>query len=454
MLPEDGKGSGNAKPKWKKYQKKIVLRIVFASVLCCFLICQIDKEESMSLTPREMKEDYEYMWEVLEENFPLFEAAERIYGVNWEQVDMEYKEKCEQLPITDLIDYYELLKECLDQFEYVGHLSVATPYIYNYVSSVDSWIVEKYYDKSKKTYAFLQQELERQLAQAGKKVQKSMRSAGVEAIQLCYYHEIPIIKISSFSCPDEEERDAMVQKLTAILRDEQDAKQIVFDLRGNGGGSTSIWEDSILPYLDREIIHMTTYSARINGEINQKMYPIDVDKINTISANEIEKIVIESYDISNGLPDQKMDGLDMDGIHISDLERCDLFLKTEWNVSIAHAEQIGIEPDFRLKGDIVIVIDQDTASSATDMAQVFQAAGLATIVGTENAGGTGGFSLPPSMISFCLPNSGLMVRYEPYYIFREDGECIEFGMKPDFIIEEDENIEWWLWKQEHGLGGE
>lgn len=419
---------------------RAVCGILVVGILSCLLIKQVHDVESIRLTPKEIKDDYEYMWKTLEENFPLFEAIERIYGIDRKQVYTSYKEKCEKLPVTDVVDYYDLLNECLDEFEFVGHLSIADPSVYYANVELDDRTkaeVKKWHNRSERTYEFLQKELEEK-AENFTETSQSVSDGNEKVIHVRHYEETPIIKIDSFWCSNGEDVKEMVQELTGILQKVQDAEQIVFDLRGNRGGSTQVWEDSILPYLGRQEIYMTTYSARINGGMNQQKFPISVDEVNRIADNSNVVYLVEPYDISQVLEIQEMGSL-----HISDLERCDVFLKTEMKVSI------GELADFNLDGDIIVFIDQYTASAATDMAWFFQNARLATIVGTENAGVRGAFSLPPSLSSFILPNSGLMVRYEPYYILREDGECAEFGMNPDFIINEDESVEWWLWKREH-----
>lgn len=429
----------------RKYEKKIIFGILFISILCCFFVNRFNDVGNIRLTSEEMKEDYEYMWKTLEENFPLFEAIERIVGIDREQVYTSYKEKCEKLPVTDVVDYYDLLNECLDEFEFVGHLSIADPSVYYANVELDDRTkaeVKKLHNRSERTYEFLQKELEEK-AENFTETSQSVIDGNEKVIHVRHYEETPIIKIDSFWCSNDEDVKEMVQQLTGILHGEQDAEQIVFDLRGNRGGSTRVWEESILPYLGKDEICMTTYSARINGDMNQQKFPITVDEVNRIAVNSNVEYLVEPYAISQVLEIQEESDMEMSSLDISDLERCDVLLKTEMKVSI------GEVADFNLDGDIVIFIDQYTASAATDMAWFFQNARLATIVGTENAGVRGAFSLPPSLSSFILPNSGLMVRYEPYYILREDGECAEFGMNPDFIINEDESVEWWLWKREH-----
>ena len=57
--------------------------------------------------------------------------------------------------------------------------------------------------------------------------------------------------------------------------------------------------------------------------------------------------------------------------------------------------------------------------------------GFATLVGSRT-GGSGAGSFP---LWFALPNSGLLISYEAYYAFNDDGTCNQVvGTKPDIEV--------------------
>src|SRR5690606_21955752 len=78
----------------------------FLLIIICILIsttisgCSTGKE-SMSISNRELTmeeklEDFEYMYNILEENYPFFKVNERVNGVDWLGNKNEYIEKIKQ----------------------------------------------------------------------------------------------------------------------------------------------------------------------------------------------------------------------------------------------------------------------------------------------------------------------------------------------------------------------
>ena len=57
-----------------------------------------------------------------------------------------------------------------------------------------------------------------------------------------------------------------------------------------------------------------------------------------------------------------------------------------------------------------------------------------TLVGTQT-GGVSGTMTPPANMTAAMPNSGMMMRYAPFYFINEDGTCLNVeGTHPDIEI--------------------
>ena len=240
--------------------------------------------------------------------------------------------------------------------------------------------------------------------------------------------------IESFACEDMEQAGNMAEKLKSVLKECSQAPDIVIDLRGNSGGNTLVWTNGFLPYLGKDELVMTSYQASINGELNRSMFPIDFSAVPRYRDTMCE---IESFRLEEDTDLEALTGMEMEALNASELERCDLFLKVTKRQTFSEEERWAAE------GNFWCLIDSSTASAAASFAWTLKSAGLAAVIGPETGGKIGGGLLPPMLAAMMLPNSGLIVRYAPYYILNEDGSCMDFGMHPDIT---EENPEFWIWK--------
>ena len=120
-----------------KYSKKI--RNGFC--LCLIVICigslfgireyiQYINVETISMN--DALADYDYMWEVLEENYPFLKMAERKYGLSMDALKTTYRRKIETLgkKRVDFCVYYEIIQECIGKFRGLAHLTIYSPFTY------------------------------------------------------------------------------------------------------------------------------------------------------------------------------------------------------------------------------------------------------------------------------------------------------------------------------------
>ena len=77
------------------------------------------------LTTEQALYDYDTMWQLLEENYPYFEAIKRELGIDWKQVKAEYRQILEGHASHGHIRqpfFIQTIDSCLREFRSVGHL--------------------------------------------------------------------------------------------------------------------------------------------------------------------------------------------------------------------------------------------------------------------------------------------------------------------------------------------
>lgn len=378
------------------------------------------------LTKADLEKDYDFMWETLEKNYPFFELVYRKYGVNRKNMYSFYKQKLDALETCEVEVFYDFLTNCLNEFRFVGHLSVCDVETYNifmdcYTDGPFARVLNS--PEVVNTYEKMAAGKEKTPEDSNSKTDKPD-----SVFRLKYYEDVPVIELNSFYCTTEEEEEMKAQKVSELLKKCADSENIIIDLRHNPGGSTVVWEDGILPYLGRNEFTITAYSACINGEVNQTMFPINFETEKEYIQNQYVKYEVETYPISEIEKLSDLSGLPMEELNVLDFERFDFLIKTRMQFNMDYSE------NWKIKGKLWILVDSRTASAAIDMAYFFQRAGLATIVGPNQAGRVGGVILPPSHVCFSLPNSGILIQYNPYYILNPDGTCTELGMCPDIVV--------------------
>lgn len=416
--------------------KKYAILVTICAVI---LLLYIDNGLKGHLDNEMMIEDYNYMWKMLEENSPFIELAERKLEIRRESIYSDYKEKLKTIKNDDIESFYSVLKECLEKFQFLGHISVVDPetvLFYQDIAKYDeknmTLHTQLFLDKRvKKTYS--------KLYNLFKNKQNNFKYnyLNEKKIILDWYGDTPVITIKSFATNSVLEAEYMVESLLECLEQCKDSEDIIFDLRGNPGGNSAIWKNGILPCLGYSEISLESFSVCKNSLYNQIMCPINIKEDKEYISGDVT-YDIESWDLDTDTNIHSIMGPGLSGLVQEDIKKCDLLFRTQYCLKIYNP------CSWRLKGKIWIFMDERTASSAMDMGWFFQKAGLASIVGNQRVGFIGGFSLPPVVSGFILPRSGIIIQYSPYYIFNSDGSCTELGMKSD-IIEND--LRMWLWKE-------
>lgn len=378
------------------------------------------------LSREQVLEDYLYMWQTLEDNAPYL-AYMSDYP-QWtdntpQEIKARHEQKIKELPdFITLERYQDLFSAALSELERTGHIYVVNGSLHSLLQIVydESALAEmdsadkrnishrlSGLVKNQKTLEYYQYN-ESTSSNSG-----SDTADGSNKLQEIFDREIqfdikdgsPYVKISAFgSAPAEvflEYVDYAVERLKAFCEENKDAENIIIDIRGNGGGSTKIWEDGLVtPLQSSDTLIYYQLLSSISGSLNTYLWD---GKHPESPSNEWE----EKFPSIKNQYTSRFNAL---------------YLREK----VYNGERVGFD------GRIWLLVDRWCFSSSEMLTSLSKQTGFATVVGTQT-GGSGITGSTP--YTFPLPNSGMLIYYEPWYGFNDDGTCNQIvGTEPDIDV--------------------
>lgn len=327
------------------------------------------------LTTEEKLEDFEYMYNLLKDNYPFFEVNKRVNGIDWLSNKEEYIERVKSTK-TD--------HEFMNELNYIlmelndGHTNVISMdrfkwYYYLYTDSSYKGL-KPWADVLKDKRVLHRYEFDE--SQADK-----VESEGYFGNRFPAYKtdillpgEVAYLYIKSMDGNRVEEDGKEIRKFYEEIKD---FKKLIIDIRGNGGGNDMYWIKNVIEPLAKNPLTAENYIF-IRGEYNKAFY-----KARRISLKPIDRI---NKSILDKMPSEIVEDFD-----------------------IYYLARRRIKPNdpIDFKGDIYLLVDGIVYSSAESFAAFCKDTGFATLVG-ESTGG-GGAGIDPFL--FYLPNSGIVIRY-------------------------------------------
>jgi len=367
--------------------------------------------------------DYDTMWQLLEDNFPLLDAIKRELEIDWVSVKEKYRNTLEERARDGYISqqmFLVTIYDCLSEFRQIGHLCPMNPAARdfrvdfysdfdlversgnpNFLYLITQPKTELFYDKYEELPPIpmksrLANECWEDFDFSNVQMNTIDESAGVF---IAYPEGIPYLRIPSMSNWSEDTYKATRKFLDEIKNEDH----LIIDIRKNGGGNDCVWQDGIVaPLIDSDTQYALLWGVK-SGALNSALYPP-------------EKFGTEIYQDEAW---QK----DFPCIHPESLDGMDILIKLVRNVP-AHSEQE------HFNGKIWVLVDNGCYSSADSFANYCKVTGFATLVGTQT-GGSGAGVMSYMMV---LPYSGLIIKYEPCLAFNPDGTCNQTtGTVPDII---------------------
>lgn len=369
------------------------------------------------LSTEEKLEDFDYLYTVISENYPLLSANERVFGFNWlekEQLyrrNIEHNTKDESGVISNSMyaaemgkitrELYNNLTHPITRNFFWGHQVLTNP---QYSNNFELWNEVLKDENVLSWYDF-------QLAE-GQEPPTPYAGIGIDFVHADNYRrnirsfrtgivvpgEVAYLRVFGMSDLRVEADGKLIRE---FLEEIKDYNQLLIDVRDNGGGIDEYWMQNLVAPLIKEELSVDNYFF-VRGEYSKRFY--DSRGIELFPVTELDSELLASF------PEGIEEGFQYYGIH---------------TVSIESKNPV----DF--KGDIYLLTNRGSHGSTERFANFVRGANLATIVGDFTACNAPIFE----PILFSLPNSGMVIRYRGELVINSDGNISSHvGIVPDVRI--------------------
>lgn len=342
-----------------------------------FTIINSYAQNTRQLSPEQRVRDFEYLYEILRENYGFFGMNQRLHNIDWLSKKNEYKERI-KLAQNDTA-YIFTLKSIIEELNN-DHVSLSPTLYYN-------GYVKAYNRLSQKNsrYSVWINELQKSnrneywssLLASNKSVLKNnldpIHQKPNYSDSITYNGNIAIMSILSFNMFNIEKERIMIRNFLSRI---QECKYLIIDIQDNGGGSVDYWKNNIVgQIIDKPIVNKT-YPIIKDGKTNRMFYADFFEKANILKEDSTFS------NLSTELITEK-------------------FYYQTWIDTISPSNHIGFS------GNIYLLVNKKVFSSSEGFAQFCKTTHWATIVG-EKTGGDGIGSDPAIII---LPESGILINY-------------------------------------------
>lgn len=343
--------------------------------------------ENKPLSTNEKLEDFEYMYNLISENYPYLKVNERVNGINWLERKEEYKTRIEntdsdEMFINEITGIVQELNnghtEVLDRETFAWMY----PVIEKFNTNNNPWSEVLNNEKVLKRYNFTNEELDNIEPKDSPFDNSPAFSTDIIADEVAYLK----IKIMNGNRIEEDGRE--IRKFYEKIKNYD---KLIIDIRGNGGGSDWYWERNVVEPLAKEKISVSNYIF-IRGKYYEKFY--SSRGMRTFPVSNLNKNILSSF------PEE---------------------IETDFDRYNISAREISPKNPIGFNGKIYLLIDNIVYSSSESFAVFCKSSGFATLVG----GTTGGDGIGIDPFLFSLPNSGIVIRYSGEMALNGDGTINE-----------------------------
>lgn len=379
-----------------------------------------NNKNDRTLTPQQIDEDFEAFMTLIEDNYPFLEINKRVNGIDFLANKADYKARMKNVKteedlhnaldgiVKDLNNGHTHFLNHGDPVEYLEGYQAIVDYGYSaWVETLKQPMVAKHYGSMNINKASAQTSSSASSGGTSTEASGNLRAALLANNDLAY------LKIKSFS-RDYIEKDR--KAISEFLTNAKNAKTLIIDIRGNGGGSTSYWEELLVqPLLNKPVTYKTYFLYKLganNKLMLDSLYPDGNTSIHSSNSRNRELKPIES----------------LKALH---LENAKPEVFTEFDVYTESVFSLEPSKTGGFKGKIYLLVDSNVYSSSESFANFSKNTGFATLVGSK----TGGDGIGRDPMLFALPNSGLVLRYSSTYGIDQTGAANEeVQTEPDFYV--------------------
>lgn len=378
----------------------------------------------IGLTKEQMKEDADYLHQILRENFPYFHVIQRMTGVDLEK---EYEACLAEIEAAETdMQFYLALDHWIEKAGGLGHLTLFRPGMYPFMVEIykdypeerekgdmdRKKLYETYADeKAVSGYEAMGKLLEplfekvdayyAQQEEAPGETEPEEQGWKTVETKILEPGKIAYIAVNSLDMESYEEDKKVLFDFYGQVKDYD---HVIFDFTQNGGGGMGYFNDLIAAPNTDKPLQANVYQFLMGGDYNRSFF--DFTELKPISE----------------LPDLP---------RLPDDDRASFAAYAD--------EPYVIEPSGEgklLNGKLWLLVSENVFSSSEYAAMLCKQTGFMTLVGTT----TGGDGIGADPLPVVLPNSGLAVRYSSVYGTAADGTgSQEFGTEPDIASPEGES---------------
>ena len=344
----------------------------------------------VGFTSKEKLKEFNYLVQVLEENYPFFKVSERATGQNWGDNINRYK---------------RILRNTKNDGEYL----VALNNILGELNDKNTYVLTgdqykrfyKHYYESRRPILHHERSLIRYEFDGNLSIDDNSNLIfhnGSVLDTKVISDELAYLKIDAMSYYHVEED---LPKIKEFLKDVEDFDKLVIDIRGNEGGFDNYWI-KVMELLVKDNIQADYYSF-FKRTAKSTMDVFKIDGIKTI--DDLDEAILGKF------PQE---------------------IKEDFKFYKKNTIEISPMEELNFKGKIYILVDNGVFGSAEKFAAFSKDTGFATLVGEATSGGMTFEDVPMVNLTY----GGFIVNYSRELTMNSDGRInMEFGTTPDIVVE-------------------
>lgn len=326
-------------------------------------------------TNKEKLNDFNYLYNLLEENYPFFKVNQRLYNTDWLGNKSKYERiiKNAEYDAEFLVAFNNILSELNDENTYI-----LTGDIYNrfYKHYYPERLEILHYEKSLIRYNF----------DGSLKIDPNnnfiFHNGPVLNTKVLIDNEVAYMKIKAMSY---YHMDEDYNKIKSFLKQVENYDKLIIDIRGNKGGDDDYWKNIVGLLID-DVSTAQYYSFFIQTSKSTND-PFKVPNITTIK--NIDEKVLEQ------LPEEIM---------------------TDFNFYKTNLVEINPKGDINFKGKVYLLVDEEVVSASEKFAAFAKDTGFATLVGDKTGGGMAFADIPIANV----PVGGYIISYSRELVLNSD----------------------------------
>lgn len=347
-----------------------------------------------NLTTREKLKDFDYMYRVLEENYPFFKVNERMHGIDWLANRRKYRRLIKNT--KNDAEFYVAMDRILKDLNN-GHVNIFNGHHYRYFYKNYYLRFHNYPEYLAWYEAFSNPYVKNRYDFDGE-IEDIVLSQESVLESKILTEEVAYMKISQMASFDTLKNDYV--KIKEFLKDVENYPKLIIDIRGNGGGNVGYWQNIVELLIDEPL--SAQYYSFFKGGHRHGLDPYKVAYLTTI--NNLDEEVLDRFP-----PEVKTD------FRFYKLYSTRI---NPWSLSNNPLDRVNF------KGKVYLLVDRGVFSASESFAAFAKDSGFATLVGEP----TGGDRVSAEIPIIFLPTSKFAIRYSREMAMNADGS-INMEMK-------------------------